>query len=93
MVTTDHPREPLAATARRGRPRSATADTGIIETALRLLEERATTIGALTMEGIAGRARARKAPIYGGGPHLADTSLTTPNTSQLRYSITPKEID
>jgi AcrR family transcriptional regulator len=62
-VITNHPRETPEATACRGRPRSAAADTAIIETVLRLLEEGATT-GGLTMEGIARSAGVDKATIY-----------------------------
>ena len=50
-MITYRPRETPEATARRERHRSAAADTAIIETVLRLLEEGA-TIGELTVEGI-----------------------------------------
>jgi AcrR family transcriptional regulator len=62
-MITNRPRETPEATACRGRPRSAAADTAIIETVLRLLEEGA-TIGELTMESIARSADAGKATIY-----------------------------
>ncbi len=48
---------------RRGRPRSAAADTAIIETVLRLLEE-GVTIGELSMERIAREAGVGKATVY-----------------------------
>ncbi|HXB49370.1 MAG TPA: helix-turn-helix domain-containing protein [Streptosporangiaceae bacterium] len=59
----NHPRETPEATACRGRPRSAAADTAIIETVLWLLEEGA-TIGEFTMEAIAGHAGVGEATIY-----------------------------
>nr|WP_184569032.1 TetR/AcrR family transcriptional regulator [Streptomyces zagrosensis] len=48
---------------RRGRPRSAAADTAIIETVLRLLEDGA-TVGELSMERIAREAGVGKATVY-----------------------------
>lgn len=55
-------REGLPA-ARRGRPRSAAADTAIIEAVLHLLEE-GESVGALSMEGIARTAGVGKATVY-----------------------------
>ncbi|MFE1177012.1 TetR/AcrR family transcriptional regulator [Streptomyces sp. NPDC058773] len=52
-----------AAPAPRGRPRSAAADSAIIEAVLRLLEEGA-SIGELSMEGIARAAGVGKATVY-----------------------------
>ncbi|MFE2535987.1 hypothetical protein [Streptomyces sp. NPDC059371] len=60
-MITNHPRETPEATACRGRPRSATADTVVIEIVLRLLDEGATT-GGLTMEGRSAPARVRPVP-------------------------------
>lgn len=63
--TPEGPREQhgFGAGERRGRPRSAAADTAIIETVLRLLEEGA-TIGELSMERIAREAGVGKATVY-----------------------------
>ncbi|MCQ4044828.1 TetR/AcrR family transcriptional regulator [Streptantibioticus rubrisoli] len=47
----------------RGRPRSAAADSSIVETVLRLLEE-GTTLGELSMERIARSAGVGKATVY-----------------------------
>ncbi len=55
-------RTPTAATGR-GRPRSAAADSSIVETVLRLLEEGA-TLGELSMERIARSAGVGKATVY-----------------------------
>ncbi|MET8676400.1 TetR/AcrR family transcriptional regulator [Streptomyces sp. NPDC004647] len=48
---------------RRGRPRNAAADTAIIETVLRLLED-GSTVGELSMERIAREAGVGKATVY-----------------------------
>lgn len=53
----------LPATTGRGRPRSAAADSSIVETVLRLLEE-GTTLGELSMERIARSAGVGKATVY-----------------------------
>ncbi|MFE6778816.1 TetR/AcrR family transcriptional regulator [Streptomyces sp. NPDC057702] len=55
--------ETPACAERRGRPRSAAADTAIIETVLRLLEE-GVTVGELSMERIAREAGVGKATVY-----------------------------
>ncbi|MGW1836182.1 TetR/AcrR family transcriptional regulator [Streptomyces sp. BBFR2] len=57
------PPAPEAGDGRRGRPRSAAADTAIVEAVLRLIEEGA-AIGDLSMEGIARAAGVGKATVY-----------------------------
>ncbi|WP_328463290.1 TetR/AcrR family transcriptional regulator [Streptomyces sp. NBC_00448] len=52
-----------AATAPRGRPRNAAVDRTVIDTVLRLISE-GTSIGDLTMEGIAREAGVGKATVY-----------------------------
>jgi AcrR family transcriptional regulator len=78
-VITNHPGETPEATACRGRPRSAAADTAIIETVLRLPQE-GTTIGEPAMEGVARSAGVGKATIYrrwpGKGALLMDVLRT-----------------
>src|SRR5512144_2539603 len=54
---------PEASAERRGRPRSTTADSAIIEAVLRLLEQGG-TIGELSIERIAREAGVGKATVY-----------------------------
>jgi hypothetical protein len=64
-VITNHPRETPKATACRRRPRSVVAETAVIETVLRLLEEAATTceIATRTHGDIAGPNALLTAPL------------------------------
>ncbi|MFK8846291.1 TetR/AcrR family transcriptional regulator [Streptomyces sp. Ac-502] len=55
--------DPHAEGPRRGRPRSAAADTAIIEAVLRMIED-GVSIGELSMEGIAREAGVGKATVY-----------------------------
>ncbi|WP_407553461.1 TetR/AcrR family transcriptional regulator [Streptomyces sp. Pv4-95] len=77
---------------RRGRPRSAAADTAIIEAVLRLIENGA-SIGELSMEGIAREAGVGKATVYrrwpGKSALMLDVmrSLDTPSPPPAGLSV------
>ncbi|MFH8572331.1 TetR/AcrR family transcriptional regulator [Streptomyces sp. NPDC017993] len=77
---------------RRGRPRSAAADTAIIEAVLRLIENGA-SIGELSMEGIAREAGVGKATVYrrwpGKSALLLDVmrSMDAPNPPPAGLSV------
>ncbi|BBA97017.1 putative TetR family transcriptional regulator [Actinacidiphila reveromycinica] len=70
---------PAVGTAPRGRPRSAAVDRSVIDAVMRLISE-GTSIGDLTMEGIARRAGVGKATLYrrwpGKEPLLLDVLAT-----------------